>query len=532
MLSSILGFFGGLGIFLYGTHILSNSLQKIGASKMREYLATITDTRTKGLLSGIIVTFFLQSSTVTNILIVGLVGSSIITLAQGFGIVLGATIGTTLTVQVLTFDISQFSSLFIFIGVVLILFIKHHTWRSIGHITLSIGFIFFGIGLITSSLEPLSENKNVLDFLINLSGKPLIFALIAMVFTALMHSSAAMIIIGIAFVSSGVLSLPAVIPLVLGANVGSTIPVIISSLASRIEGKKLALFYFIIKTIGVTILMLLLVWVTDWVQLLPGGDERKIAHFHTLFNIFVALLFFPLLPWMAKIFKRLFPQEKESPDFEVTLNDNLLDVPEEALISSKHEIAKLALKVQNDMINQLQNYINGTYNKEKLYEVEEVIDASYIKIQQYLLKLGQRDLSSSQSNLEVKLLNILNDIEHIGDMVIRFVSKVEELSEKNIELSRKDRKQLNTLLRYLEQTFDHSLKAFIYDDKDTARTNIQNQSLINQFEKDIKFDHYNNLITKHEYNPDISAVYLDIINQSLQVYHHSVNISRTVLGLI
>src|SRR5699024_4097510 len=113
MITIILGFFGGLGIFLYGTHLLGNGLQRSGASKMRQSLAVMTNTRIKAVLSGIIVTFFLQSSTVTNILVVGLVGESILTLAQAFGIVLGAAVGTTFTVQILTFDISQYSSIFI-----------------------------------------------------------------------------------------------------------------------------------------------------------------------------------------------------------------------------------------------------------------------------------------------------------------------------------------------------------------------------------------------------------------------------------
>src|SRR5690625_4835756 len=139
------------------------------------------------MLSGIVVTFFLQSSTVTNIIVVGLVGGTVLTLSQGFGVVLGATIGTTLTVQILTFNISQFAPVFIFLGVVLIMFIKNHTSRSIGQIVLAIGFIFFGIGLITSSLEPLSEHEQVLEFLVTLSNKPVLFALIAMILTALMH---------------------------------------------------------------------------------------------------------------------------------------------------------------------------------------------------------------------------------------------------------------------------------------------------------------------------------------------------------
>lgn len=145
MLSSILGFFGGLGIFLYGTNILSKALQKIGASKMRTFLATITDTRLKVVFSGIAVTFLLQSSTVTNIIVVGLVSETIITLAQAFGIVLGAAIGTTLTVQILTFDVSQYASIFIFIGAIFSIFVKHIYWRTIGNSLLSVGFILFGI---------------------------------------------------------------------------------------------------------------------------------------------------------------------------------------------------------------------------------------------------------------------------------------------------------------------------------------------------------------------------------------------------
>src|SRR5699024_8631327 len=132
----------GLGIFLYGTHLLSNGLQKVGASKMRKYLASMTNTRIKGILSGVLATFFLQSSTVTNILVVGLVSGSIITLSQAFGVVLGAAVGTTLTVQILTFDVAQYASIFIFLGAVFVMFVKHQAWRSAGQITLSIGFIF------------------------------------------------------------------------------------------------------------------------------------------------------------------------------------------------------------------------------------------------------------------------------------------------------------------------------------------------------------------------------------------------------
>ncbi len=532
MLVSILGFLGGLGIFLYGTNILGGVLQKIGASKMREYLASITNTRIKAVLSGIAVTFFLQSSTVTNILVVGLVGEAVISLSQAFGIVLGAAIGTTFTVQILTFDIAQYASIFIFLGVIFSMFLKKNFFKNLGSILLSIGFIFFGIGLITSSVEPLSENASVLQFLVDLAENPILFTIIAMLLTALMHSSAAVIIIGIAFVTSDVLTLPAVLPLILGANIGSTIPVVISSLASRLEGKKLAFFYFFFKTTGVIVTLPLLFLLTDAIQMLPGSPERQIAHFHTLFNIGIVILFFPFISLIAKAFQRIFPPKEQSILFEVNLDDALLKVPEEALANSQHEIYRLADMVKKDMISELKEFTVGNLNGESIYNVEQLIDASYIEIQQYLLKLGQRDLTSKQSNMEVKLLNVLNDIEHIGDMVVRFINKAEQLDHRNIKLSEKDQVQLTKLLGYIEETYSNSVNAFKKNDLKLARKNIQLQSEINQFEKDIKFEHFNSLINNQEYNPEISAVYLDTVNQLFQVYHHSINISRTVMGLI
>jgi phosphate:Na+ symporter len=528
----VLGFFGGLGIFLYGTHLLSNSLQRIAASKMRSYLTKITNKRWKGIFSGIVTTFLLQSSTVTSILVVGLVSSAALSLGQAFGIILGSAVGTTLTVQILTFNISAYSTLFIFAGAVLTIFVKRSRWRNTGMIVLSIGFIFYGIHLISSSVSPLSAYEPVTDILLFVSGMPILFALLAMVLTALFHSSAALILIGIAFIDSGMLSVEVIIPLVLGANVGSTLPVILSSLSLSFEGKKLAFFTFLFKFTGAALFFLLLPWMMKGIGFLPGEPGRQVAHFHTLFNIVNALIFLPLLPLVAKGFQRFFPDKKEEPLFRVELNNKMLDVPGEALFHSKREIVRLATLVHADMIRQLADFMDGKHAARDLIKIERIIDASYVKIQQYLLKLGQNDLTNSQSNEEVKLLHILNDIEHIGDSVLRFIGAAEKVGKKNIKLGEKDLAQIKELLRYIEKAYANSLTAFKHNDIAVARENIQFQSHVNQFENDIKFEHFNSLIHRQEYNPNISAVYLDITNQLLQVYQHSMNISRTVLGLI
>lgn len=530
---SFFSFIGGLGIFLYGTYLLSNGLQRLAASKMRDYLTRLTDTRLKALFSGVVATFILQSSTVTSIILVGLVSSSAIGLSQAFGVVLGSAIGTTLTVQILTFDISTFSSVFIFLGVIFIIFVKHNRWKTTGMILLSIGFIFFGIHLISSSIEPLSQEQYLLDVLLNISDIPIMFAFISMVLTAIFHSSAAMIMIGVAFVTNGVLSVEAIIPLVLGANVGSTIPVLVSSTTSNQKGKQLAVFYFSFKLIGVVIAFLGLHLILPYIGLLPGSPERQIAHFHTIFNIGIAFLFLPVLPAVAQLFKKFTSSSSEKDiTFQVELDQNLIKVPEEALHQSKKEIIRLAQMVQTDMLKRLSDYVNGHLKQQELYHVEMLIDASYIKIQQFLLKLAQQNLTDEQSNLEVKLLNILNDIEHIGDTVVRFIGVVEKVSQKNIVLSERDLDKINLLLDYIEKTFANSITAFEKRDLQLAKDVLQYQASIDQFEKDVKFEHFNRLIDKEVHDPDISAVYLDMINQLLHVYHHAMNISRTVLGLI
>src|SRR5699024_4742954 len=381
-------------------------------------------------------------------------------------------------------------------------------------------------------LEPLSENQDVLSYLTNISSNPVLFALLAMVFTALMHSSAAMIIIGIAFVQSDVLTLEAVIPLVLGANVGSTFPAVISSFASTGEGRKLALFNVLFKGTGVVLALSGLTWVIDVIPFLSSSSSRQIANFHTLFNIAIAMLFFPLVPLIDRLFSIVFPLKEPEITYETKLYNNLLEIPDEALNSSHKEIIRLSEHVQDQMIMNLKGYVEKGVSKEAIFEVENTIDTSYVMIQQYLHKLGQKNLSEEQSNLEVKLLNILNDIENIGDTTIHFIQKAQKIEENNIELTETDLDQIKTLLGYIETTFQNSVVAFKQRDYALARQTIQSQSDVAAFEKDIKFEHFNNLIYKQEHNPNISAVYLDVVNELIQLHHLAMNISRTVLGLV
>src|SRR5699024_1187332 len=239
----------------------------------------------------------------------------------------------------------------------------------------------------------------------------------------------------------------------------------------------------------------------------------QVANFHTLFNIAIAVLFFPLIPFIYRLFTKLFPRKVSDVAYEVRLNNSLLEVPDEALHGSKKEIVRLATHVQTNMITELRRFVKGDLDAEAIFQVEETIDASYIKIQKYLLKLGQQDLSASQSTEEVKLLNILNDIENIGDTVVSFIKKARKVSMQNIILTEKDHIQIATMLDHIEETYHGSLRGLDGGDHRISLKTILSRPPVYQFERDVTFDHFNSLITKQEHNPDMRAVYLDIVHE-------------------
>lgn len=529
----ILGLLGGIGIFLYGMHLTSRGMQKLAVSKMKEYISKYTDNRIKGLFAGIIATFFMQSSTATSIILVGLVGGSVLTLWQALGVMLGSSIGTTLTVQVLAFDITKYASLFVFLGVLFTIFVKTNRLKLIGQALLGVGFLFFGIGFISQTLEPLGHDPSFITFMVQYEKIPIVLLLISVLFTVLMHSSAATIVLCMTLISTNVLSLEAAVPIVLGANLGATIPALISSLASSREGKKVALSYFFFKLIGVSIALLLYGFIVHSISFLPGDVERQIANMHTLFNVLTAALFLPLLTFVALLMNRLLPSHEDK--FAIQLENQLLELPDEALYNAKKEINQLGIRVENKMIAPLTNLFHlKDYQKSinLIEDSEKDLDRDYHIIFQFLLKLGQQDLTQKQSDLEVKCLYVLNDLEHIGDTVHQIARIFTKMEEEGLQLHDADKEELVEVANRVIETYKQSLEAFASNDMDMAKVVINEQGTFTTIKNDLIFSHFNHVIEEKMYNSKMSANQLELINHLFSIQQQSVHISQTVLGVV
>lgn len=529
----ILSLLGGIGIFLYGMHLLSKGMERVAVSKMKQYIASFTSNRYKGFLIGIIATFFMQSSTATSIIVIGLVGSSVIGLLQAFGVILGSSVGTTLTVQLLAFNITEYSTIFIFLGAVLIIFLKKkRKAKSFGQAFMGFGFIFFGIGTMSDAFEPLSNNTDFLSFFSSLQEQPILLLVISLLLTVLMHSSATVIVIAMSLATTGALEPSSVIPVILGANLGATFPAIISSLASTAEGRKVAVSYFAFKLTGVALCFPLIYLSDNLVQYLPGETERQIANMHTLFNIFVALLFLPFLGMVAAFIDKMLPKNEKN-EFSIDIDDSLLDYPEEALDQMTKEVSKLASIVERDMVRNLPAVLQqDEATRAAVFEKEKYVDEAYKTLQNILLKIGQQDLSETESDQEVKLLYILNDLEHTGD-VIKNIGEISAKKEEfGIQLNEDDLKSLLHMNEQISQSFSKSITAFQNNDLEKAKEVLNDHTYFLQLEKDMRFAYFNNRIVRNEVDSTVNDSYLDMISHLLRVHQHAVNISQTLLGIV
>ncbi|GEL08520.1 Na/Pi cotransporter family protein [Salisediminibacterium halotolerans] len=533
-MSVLLSFIGGIGIFLYGMYLLSRGMQRVAATKMKEYISGITDNRFKGFFVGMISTFMMQSSAATSVIAVGLVGSSVIALWQALGIVMGSAVGTTFTVQLLALDITEYSTIFIFIGVILTVFVKKEKARSVGSAFVGFGFIFFGIKTMSDALEPLSESDAFLQFFSSLQELPLVLIAISWLLTVATHSSATVIVIGMSLAATGALTAAGILPLLLGANIGSTFPALISSLASSKEGKKVAFSYFIFKFSGALLLLPLIYVLPDYFHVIPGTIERQIANVHTSFNLIVAALFLPFVISFAAMINRLFPEEEALEEEEgIHFDQSLADYPEEAIDQMSIEVKKIADTVYNDMIGWLPALFYYTEDaRNHVIDTEKRIDRAYKDIQNFLLKVGQQDLSEKQSDREIRLLYVLNDLEHIGDIVKNVADSLDKKKSQGVVLNDDDRPYILNLYEEVSKSMLTAFESFKEKDNEKAKQVIDNHTAFIQMEKDLRFEYFNNRIAREETENVHNDPYVDLLTNLLRIHQHGVNISQTMLGIV
>lgn len=421
--SMVLHFLGGLGLFLYGVNTTSNGLQKIAANRLKNILGSITKRTWTATLFGIVMTVALQSSAATTVMVVEFVNSGLMTLVQALGVALGSTLGTSIVIQLISFPILDIALFLIFIGFILLLIVHTQLTKHIGQALIGFGCIFVGMSYLSGAFAPLKDSPEVVIFLSGLDASPIFGVLISILLTTLLQSSSAFLAILISLSSQGLLSIEAIVPLVMGAQIGGTMTTLISSLsAERIDAKRVAIANSIYR---ITAAILILPFLPYFAQLVVWSTEslpRQVANAHLFSAVFMVIFFLPLNGFLARLLVKLIPQRKGKLQERMPkyITKGALEVPAVALSQASQEIRWLGYMILNNMFQILPRVFASGDSKwvMELEKAEQEVDWYYEQLYNFLKNLYRKDMTRQQIVDNHGFQLIAKELESIADSLI------------------------------------------------------------------------------------------------------------------
>ena len=447
-----MGLFGGLALFLFGIDQMSHGLKAVAGDRMASMLGSVTKNRFLGAITGAFVTAILNSSSVTTVLVVGFITAGIMNLTQSIGVIMGANIGSTMTAQIVAFNVTQYAMLPIAAGFGMIFFGKTESMKHSGAMLFGLGLLFGGMGVMSDAMYPLRTYPPFLELMGQLEN-PLLGILVGAVFTGLVQSSAATTGIAIVMASEGLMSLPAGIALALGANIGTCVTAILAALGKPVAARQAATAHIVFNILGV------LIWL-PFIDLLaqlsttisPSHPEldgaarmaeevpRQIANAHTIFNVANTVLFIWFTGVLAKLVQRLVPDRKEveleiiKPKF---LSDSLLLTPTLALDAARMEGQRLG-SIAFTMLEKLKPAFQSRDMKQlgELEKMDDQVDVLKEHILEYLGEIHKQALTEKQGKQLLLMIMGLDGIERIADTVRSdLIPLGRSMIEKDIEIT-------------------------------------------------------------------------------------------------
>ncbi len=545
---------GGLGMFLFGIHFMSEGLQLAAGDRLRVFLEAGTKTPIRGIITGIIVTALIQSSSGTTVITVGLVNAGLLSLRQAIGIIMGANIGTTVTAYLIGISLEEYSLPMIAVGIIMLFFIKNKRVTNIGQIICGFGMLFYGMGIMGEGLSPLKDLPFFANLMLQVQDHAILGVAVGTVFTMLIQSSAATIGIIQELASQGAVSLYQSIPLMLGSNIGTTITALLACIGASVAARRTAVSHTIFNLIGAIIFTPLLIigvfiplitGITNLILYFVPGDvsfaslniKMQIAQAHGIFNIINTLVLLPFVGLLAKIVTRIIPEkppiESEQKFQEAQyLEPRLLVNPAMALGQARQEILYMGQRVEDFLHESLQLFYNLSFGEDTLKDLaarEEQIDKLEEDIIRYLVKLSSaQKISQQQSEYVASLTQLAHDLERIGDHADNVVELAVYGKQNNIRFSKTAEEHVHTMADLVEKTVKLAVDSLREGDSQLARKVLQNEDIIDQLEKEYRYGHISRM-NIGKCSGFEGSVFLDILSNMERIGDHSVNIAEYVI---
>lgn len=545
---NIIGMAGGLGLFLYGMTILSNGLEKASGGLMEKVLAKMSGNVFSGILFGALVTAAVQSSSATTVIVVGLVNAGLLTLKGAVGIIMGANIGTTMTTQILRLTRlegesdgpfilqlckpSNFSSVLIVIGLIIIMVSKKNKNKTVGEIMMGIGILFTGMILMQEKIAPLAEMPQFEEIFAALKN-PILGVLVGTVFTAVIQSSAASIGILQALSTSGAITFAAAFPIIMGTNIGTCATPLISSVGASKNAKRAAMIHFYFNLIG-TVVFLIGVYIIQYTVGLSFWDKNfttgSIANFHTIFNVLVTIMFLPFYTLLEKLAVITIRDKKNSDDDETFTKEDLLDdrflvTPSVAIAQATEAVVQMGHLAHKNFVS-----VSTLFDKydlkviDKIKEREELLDRLEDRVGQYLIKLNDCGLNEDESRYVTTLFHLISEYERIGDYSVNIYETADVLYEKEISFSDQANKELKVVCSAITEITRLAVEATQTGDMDILTEIEPLEEVVDRIVEDLKAIHIDR--SKNGLcNIEVGINFIDILTNVERISDHCSNIA-------
>lgn len=496
---------GGVGLFLYGMTAMSTGLKNAAGDKLRGILERVTTNRVAAVLIGILVTVLIQSSSATDMMVIGFVNSGLMSLSQAIGVIMGANIGTTVTAQITAFNLTAFAPLLLFAGCVMNLFAKKATLRHIGSIILGFGMLFVGIGLIKTSISSLADEPVFISFLSTMDH-PAVAVLFGIAFTALLQSSSSSVVIFQAFAVEGLLSYHQCVYLVIGAAVGSVTPNLLASLTTDRNGKRTALlnlFFNLLRAALLLTLITLFPAILEGIRSLSPNDvARQIANTHTLFAVFAVLVMLPFSDLLVRLSQRLLPllpseqriQEQQRLVYLVNAEKNL---PVIALRQGMLEINRMG-RIARDNLDTALQYFFDPAQSDLFVQVEaneQTVDYLNHAISDKLVQLRSLNLSDRDVFRLSKMMQVVSNYERVSDHAENIIEFAEKLKNAGGQISDAAMQELRVMGDAVLETLDVSMQVFEKEDFSLLPQAVALEQRVDDMQEQYVQNHINRLMT-------------------------------------
>jgi len=530
-IANLIQVFGGLAALLLGIDMLSAGMEELAGKRIQEWLDRMTNRPLKAAVFGFAATAVLQSSSLLMVTMIGLINANLFTLEQAVGVMMGQEIGTTLTGQLIAFDVSRYMFITLILGYGLREFGAEKRWRALGQALLGVGIIFLSLETMKAGIRPLAEQSAVQSWLASMGQIPLLGVLAGTILTALIHSSAATTGLTIALGLAHAITLPGAISLILGANIGTCFTGLLASLRSSRSARRASMAQIIINLFGVALFFPFIAPFAQLLEKTSGSLGRQIANAHSIFNVTVSVVLFPFIPVIVRICKTLIPGEEQAPArLTCFLDDNLLEVPSIALTQAAKEVVRIGNLTSAMLTSSRAALLQSDPQAiQRVLNCEDgQVDPLCKLTEQFIDHLMRGHLTETERRRCFQLKHLITDIERVADMAENMAQAGQERARDGIAFSPQAQEELARFHSLVSDTWKLAVRAVESSDKMIAQTVKDGEDHIDLMERQLREAHRERM-ERGICTPKAEILFIETLRNLERIGDHADNLGVSVL---